>query len=456
MQPMTPRVRPGPQSTRQFVHLPNNATRVLLIHPPIYDIRIPWSRYVQPIRLMRLSTFFRNQGAEVRMIDAVAPGKGTTHRRQLAKVFTLDDHPINQWRFGISPAAIERWIRSLVRERWIPDLVYVECLTTFWWEGAAEVIKVVKTYLPDTHLALTGAYADFTPEHARVHTQADEVGTIDWRELACLAPDLTLYERLHDCIYLSLANGTRPAEEVVEEIALLQRNRRIQTFAFLDSGDSSRYIRAFRAVLRQIIEQNMRVVLLALGTIAMHDLIANPRLLKLMKRAGYRQICFADDRNLLLQPDADRMLIQNARLVAEQCHRVGYPLRSDAITASLCLGHPGESLTARAQIATQLAHHLGSLIFWPYQPAPDELPHVPLEEQNGKLFPLRSRNGANFDDYMSVLGLASVLNSKYRTETFDFLGNDLIAQLFQESLHRQAWEPPEEVKGSLKLPAQQL
>ena len=55
-----------------YLDLPRNASRVLLIHPPIYDIRIPWVRYVQPIRLLRLSTFFRNADADVRFIDAVA------------------------------------------------------------------------------------------------------------------------------------------------------------------------------------------------------------------------------------------------------------------------------------------------------------------------------------------------------------------------------------------------
>jgi hypothetical protein len=173
----------------------------------------------------------------------------------------------------------------------------------------------------------------------------------------------------------------------------------------------------------------------------------------LMKQAGYAQVCFADDRGAPVGSDADEALISHAALAAKACERAGFRIRTDAVIASLCLGRPGESLEARGRMATKLAHHLGSLIFWPYQPSPKDLPKIPLEDQNGKLFPFRHLNGCSFTGYLSILGLASVLNAKYRAETFDFLGNGLMSRLFRDSIGRQAWDPPEDIKGTLKLPA---
>ena len=95
---------------------------------------------------------------------------------------------------------------------------------------------------------------------------------------------------------------------------------------------------------------------------------------------------------------------------------------------------------------------MGSLIFWPYQPLPDECPSTPLEAQNGKLFPFRTRNGYTYRDYLNVLGVATVFNAKYRSHTFDFLGESFVSQLFRESVVRRGWDPDPDVKGSIKLP----
>src|SRR3712207_8122332 len=51
----------------------------------------------------------------------------------------------------------------------------VECLTTFWWEGAAEAIGVAKEQFPQSRVVLVGPYATLAPAHAAEHTAADEI-----------------------------------------------------------------------------------------------------------------------------------------------------------------------------------------------------------------------------------------------------------------------------------------
>ncbi len=98
-----------------------------------------------------------------------------------------------------------------------------------------------------------------------------------------------------------------------------------------------------------------------------------------------------------------------------------------------------------------MAHAIGSLVIWPYQPVPVECGDLPLEDQNGKLFPFRRDNGATYRDYLDLLGLAAVLNAKHRQRSFDFLGHGLVPSLFRQSLKDRAWEPTDEVKGSLRV-----
>ncbi|HYT37415.1 MAG TPA: hypothetical protein VEL49_09570, partial [Ktedonobacteraceae bacterium] len=65
-----------------------------------------------------------------------------------------------------------------------------------------------------------------------------------------------------------------------------------------------------------------------------------------------------------------------------------------------------------------------------------------LEYQNGKLFPFAEYNGVSYRAYhQDLLGLAAVLNAKYRSRTFDFLGDGLIPRLVRSSLVSKSWNP---------------
>ncbi|NQU42727.1 radical SAM protein, partial [bacterium] len=53
--------------------------------------------------------------------------------------------------------------------------VLVTCRMTYLYHGAADVIGRVKRRWPNTPVALGGTYASLCPDHARKHTQADEI-----------------------------------------------------------------------------------------------------------------------------------------------------------------------------------------------------------------------------------------------------------------------------------------
>jgi hypothetical protein len=423
--------------------------RLLLVRSPAVDTRLPWARWQQPFRILGYATRAIAGGSDVKLIDALVPGESGRLTRLKQQSLWVDDQRVDLWRFGRPLAALASELAGHAAASWRPDEVIVDCFATFWWRGAQEIVDLVRGVFPETPIRVTGAYADLAPEHVREVLRCDpgepawavSCGPVDW-SLAATRPALA---------YISTDQGRRPANEVVEEIVRTARAG-VSLFAFAEHGIAGQHPDHFRMVLEGVLTTGSKARFVATGTLAPSELVAHPDLPALMRRAGYRQLFFADDRDRLLAAESDEVLIDEYRRAAELCHAAGFRARTDELAAGVCLGRAGEDLGARTRLITRAAHVIGSVVIWPYQPTPAEVPGQPLEACNGKLFPLRQENGATYRDYLNVQGIGVVLNSKYREYTFDFLGDSLIARLFRGSLARRAWEPQEDVKGPVQLP----
>lgn len=427
-----------------------NPERVLLINPSINDTRFPWARWTQPTLLLRLVTHLSATGADLKLLDALEVAPGERLRRELANRIELEGVKVNRWRFGQPHSAMRARLKAHAQAGWVPDQVYVEGLTTFWWEGVEEAVQLARKVFPRSEVVLLGTYPTLAPEHAR-RIGADVILSTPVDELEGLPASLAAYERSPGFSHLWLGGHRSPAE-IVEEVAAKAAKRQVRHFAFADpwlAADAAGAAR-FRAVLEGLAARSLKIRLYVLGNLAPAHLVAYPDLAGLMKRAGYAEVHFSDDRGAPLSDAAEQVLLEDYRRAAELLASAGFEAREGSTTGALCVGRLGEDLGRRARLATRMAHEVGSLIVWPYQPSPEECPDdVPLEDQNGKLFPLRERNGLRYRDYLDVLGLAALMSSKYRQRTFDFLGEGRIASLFRRSLADRAWEPAAEVKGQL-------
>jgi hypothetical protein len=402
--------------------------------------------------LFRLARYSIGIGANTNFIDVLSDDRNAYRRRERVDVLDLDRIAVSKWRFGESAYSFVRKLSKLRSGRWMPDRVYVLCGTTFWWEGAAEAIAAIKRVFPSTRVVLVGAYPDLAPHHAADHSKADIVA----RHLDSKLEPAVCLDRCANppsFVYISLGGGARTAQDVLDEVTDKAERLKVRHFAFAEHAVASRFPALYREVLEKLIDRRLAICFYALGNIAPADLADAPDLAGLMRQAGFKQIYFADDRDEPDDPVSMERLVEAYRGAAVACHLAGFPPRTDALTATVCLGRAGEDLAGRARLATLAAHHLGAVIFVPYQPAPAECPDLPLEAQNGKLFPLRHRNGHTYREYLDVMGLGVVLNAKHRERTFDFLGDGLVARLFRDSLDRRAWDPDPAVKGSLRLPA---
>ncbi len=432
--------------------LPNAGEKILLLNPPIYDTRFHWSQWMQPLTLLQLSTYARNAGADVKLIDALEVSRAATIRRTRIAELELDEYTVYKWRFGETQASLLRQFRDLRKMLWEPDRIYIDCFTTFWWEGAAELAALAHDVFPRAKMLLTGAYGALAQEHASQHLPLDAIATIVSTEVSTLPSDFRVYTSPPRFAYISTGNGRRTAEDVYAEICEKLTELKVQHFAFVEHGIADHHVELFEKVLDLLPQLPKKAAFYALGNIEPGHIVKHPSLPAKMKKAGFAQVVFADDRHLPLSADSEDGLIQAYRHAAELCIKAGFPERTDSLVGSICIGRRGEDLEARARLATTIAHYAGSIILWAYQPQSAECHGVLLENQNGKIFPLRGHNIRTYGDYLDLLGLAAILNAKYRERTFDFLGEGLVPRLLRDSFGRRGWEPDPAVKGSLVLP----
>lgn len=429
-----------------FDYTPETHRRnVLLCNPPIYDTRFPWARFQQPVALLQLSTLLQQYGCDVRLLDALALSGNAVHRRRRMRVVARDDIGLNWWRFGRLPTDLRGELIAAQREKWQPDEVYIVGSTTFWWEGVVEMIAMVRQRFPQARVVLFGAYPALEPEHAAKHCAVDMLVLEQITGLAGQQVDLSLYPSIPPFTYLSIGTSQRQVDDLVKEflakVSPTRQGERVWQMAFADHDVFRRFPEHVRAVLQASIDHQCKVSFFALGNLHPRDLVEDPDLAILLKRAGFKQLVFADDRHLPLSEEARAVLLDDYSRTIDLCTAAGYPQRTEALIGSVSLGRPGENPEEIISFMTNIAHIAGSLMVVPYQPIPTECPAaLPLEMQNGKLFPFAEENHLNFRTYQDILGLAAMLNAKYRDHTFDFLGDGLISRLVRESIATGSWD----------------
>ncbi len=417
--------------------------RVLLVSPPIYDFRLDWARWHQPCGLLQVGALLRTRSNEVRLIDCLQPLKGGRVQRKKFDTVSVDGLELPRWHFGLAWDQIENRIEELIAEKWKPDAIYVTCMMTFWWEGARDLILHLREHYPKTRIVLGGVYPKFAQDHAKENFPGIHFDVEISRKARNRATDLTLYatKPRFAGIFLYRTESARKILKDIEDKIQLG----VREFAFFDDEIPGKNPAHFESVLDLIIDRRLNIKLRALGNLSPSRL--TQKLVVKMKRAGFRQIFLRDDVARIPNLDGDLSAYEGG--IELLLKFGGYKPRTGDITAMVLVGFPGEILEHTAERLTRLAHVVGSVNLVPFQPTSGaegcngykDCPDNRLELQNGRLFPLAKLNHASFSDYQELIRLAALLNSKYRSTTFDFLGDDEIAEMVRKSISDEMWKP---------------
>lgn len=442
--------------------LASSAKRILLLNAPAVDVRLPWARWQQPVGLLQIGAALRGMGCDVRLLDCLqVPAEGRLARERVGRL-DIEGGAIDLWRFGLSPARVVARLRAWALDGWQPDRVLVSGGLGTWWQGARDLIMAVKREM-SAPVILGGAYATFYPEHAADHTGADAIVVGNLLEAQCLTADLTLYEPapiprfagihlLRPAGLLPSASTPRAPQAVAEEVKA-KAELGVTSFAFFDDWLGPGHREPLAEALAAIAALDLRQV----GFVAVGNF--SPRLIdgdlaRLLRQARFRHVHLHDD-VAYTSSGAHHLSAEGdyARCV-QALHNAGFRPRTDEVGAGVLVGIPGEDLSAVAERLVRLASIVGSVNLVPYQYTPGTPQGKPFErllaQRNGcldlttlnaQLYPLARLCGATMEHYRELTRLAALLNAKYRSRTFDFLGNSLTARMVHACLGERLWDP---------------
>lgn len=427
--------------------------RVLLVNPPIVDLRMPWAEWIEPTALLKIGNLLRSHGNDVRLLDCFR--SSPRHRKRDAIIIREEQH-LNRWCFGLEGSQIKRRLQALRKEEWIPDHVFITTLTSFWWHGAALVSSLVRQVFPDAAITLGGAYPEDAYQHAEQFGGADHVGDELAAEAIQWPSALDLYEDGISTVALSDIDGIGfDAVFSTIDVALAQGATRIH---LADHGIASKAPDLLKAILEHLAHAytRSRVRLFVLGEISAQEIVAWPELPNLLRAARCRQLVLADHRDYTIGQAGDDSFVADVQEATEAVVAAGFRWGTDDYAVEMSVGRLGDSPEDSARLLAHLSHAAGSVIPVPFQPSLSAVGVEDPWETNGKLFPLAARNNASFMSYMELLGLCAIANAKYRTHTFDFMKEDsLIARSLRRALVNRSWDPHDGV-AVMELPVVQV
>jgi len=442
--------------------------RVLLINAPAVDLRLPWARWHQPTGLLQIGAALQKHGCDIRFLDCLQSSQGKRISRRKVDTVQVEGYKLNLWRFGVLWSHLAKSLRFFKEEGWIPDLVFVSCFTTSWWQGAQGLIRRLKQiWLPGAPVILGGGYPTLEPKHAATFTQADVVVVGSLPEARAEVPQLELYgaDRIPQFagVYLYQSQNVTDANaedgvvprlpaDVANEIAH-KMELGVTEFAFFDEEIRLDQRDHFLEVLEAVIKHNLNIRFVALGNVS-PDLI-DSIVARKMGQAGYRQVYLKC--KVTHKPDGavyDRPYEVYQSCAAVLHREAGFKPRTEQLTAMFLVGNPYEDIEAITERLIRLASVVGSVNLVQYQystgTAAGRMYESLISQDNGfldltslncKLYPLARRTGIPYKHYVELTRLAALLNSKFRDKTFDFLGEGIVARAVQTSIRKRMWDP---------------
>src|SRR5580704_1621979 len=111
-----------------------SGSRVLLINPPVQEKRYHWIRWNQPLELLRLSTWLKQNAkkVDVRLFDFMAPdSEGGVPKHRVKERWQGSGEAII-WHFGRPFDDFESKLLQWRRDGWSPDIIVISSLCSYW------------------------------------------------------------------------------------------------------------------------------------------------------------------------------------------------------------------------------------------------------------------------------------------------------------------------------------
>jgi len=415
--------------------------RILLINPPVIEIRYQWIRWNQPLDLLKLSTYLKMHfECHVKLYDFMLPvnNKVVRSANKPDSEVIVNGHAFNLWRYGNADADFSRWLDK-VTAKWRPTQIWITSLTSYWWRGIANTIGRLKNRYSDIPIVLYGRYPQLENAHARDHSFAD-VLISDEFELSEYSADFDLYEDQKPGFCALDIRSNIWTQEAAEQFT-----RGISNFVFFNDPlirDGSEFGDLMASFLRLNLKSktNLRPKFYALC--GLYPSSFTLEVAKAMKETGFVELHFE------YETEGEELNLSAYRLVKESFRKSNYGLQPDQISGFVYVGLPDDNLEQIIKHVLNLFEIFGSVILKPWTPTPRshlyesykaQLATDQIELLSPHLFPFSGVNGIKPKEYEELYVLMAALNQKVRSRAFDSFPGTLAYEMISQSLVREVW-----------------
>lgn len=477
--------------------LPGNTKKktALLINPPVYDTQY-WAEWSQPYGLLRIARLLERLGykrrelfdfmettGEKRIVAKrrIAPGECFIEKNTpspKAPPYQIEKGgqclPLWKFHFGKSWDQFDAWMDEHgFTPANPPDEVWISATMSYWWESARDLVGRLRRRWgrKKPFILLGGIYPSLVPEHAAQSVQPNLVVQGEVEEANHLWPDLSLYEmpptyaivtptrgcpfNCAYCAQLTLNAGIRkvryrPVDDILAEMRAAQDTYGIKDFAFYADFLLWDHEHNFQPLLDALIADSRFYRLYAPEGLDTKFLSQSQRLVNLLKAANFQKIylpCESIDDRYLRQLNRRHVRLEHFVHAVHMCEQAGFDLRHMEINAFVLYGLPDERIDDVVKSILFVSEIVGSIIPMLFTPVPSTalyqqyLPYFrkhgwdkDLHMLNGKLYPFLYTNEGSVTDYLDLQRLMYMLNSQYRSRSFQLFGSTIVAESFRNNI----------------------
>lgn len=430
----------------QFFEDTTAKDKVLLINPPVKELRYAWFKWNQPLDLMKLSSFLKQSiGCQVELFDFMLPG-ASGRPRMTSTSADLRTYKGNEFQFRLYGRSIIDFEQLLDDEikRWEPTKILVTSLTSYWWEGINLINSSIKSIYQNADIYVIGNYSKYEPKHVK-YVFSDYYLT-DHFNFSDYNPDLDLYFSQLG----KIMNNERPQfasitinSKDIESQIVEAYNHQIKDFVFFED-DILDNIERFEDVLSQILKVKEKHSEIKFhGICGFYPSKFKPGLLSVMKKIGFTEVHLEYD------------CFENGELNVEAYHAINEFLNEEKVnfpsgylTGFVNFGCKGENFEKVIFHSLQILDLLGSFIPKPFTATPgtedyklirEKLKAKELQFLSPHAFPFTEENGLEVEDYRNYLRLSSFLNNKVRGKAFDYFDNSVVSKAIREAFRKGGW-----------------
>lgn len=412
--------------------------RIVLLNPPAEDTRYNWVRWNQPLDLLKIGGRLLSMGCKVDLLDAMKPdeqGKVVQDWRPRDRRYkSIGDDRYPMHRFGLQYQEIGSRLAKLAQEKKKPSQVWIGSLCSYWYEGVAQVCRLVRQALPDASIVLVGQYARLMPQHAELACTADYIVTKPM-DLSKEKSAFSLYEKLPNFAALQLD----PRIAVAEVSAALEQG--IQQFTFFEENvcrDGGQPLIEIFSKTKDL-HKNLRYHLIC----GLDASMVTPAIAKVIADKQCEVSHFEETE------DGGELNVEAYRQARAYLREAGMEEVDNRLSGFVWIGRPREQVEQIILRSFEVLNHLEGLILKPFSPTPGSPEHKEHEMYLSKLlhedysphfFPFAELNGISRSEYHDLYRMAAFLNEKVRSKSFDFLKGTLGAQMLRDSLRRKVWQ----------------